>query len=190
MEDASKRKVKLYTPNKIYSGFIDIKSENIRTIDLLNSSNLFWKDPGEKSFSDSILLQQATVTIEGNKVLGSFPKLQLRLADIIFFADELGSSGDSNEKARAATLTAKTQEKVTSLRVLTRMRGDAFYLINGIFYGLKGSTSSLRTANILAKANGKLMMSHRLKPALHPVYIRHIGTIHVVKTLLIKAPEM
>ena len=144
MEDASKRKVKLYTPNKIYSGFIDIKSENIRTIDLLNSSNLYWKDPGEKSFSDSILLQQATVTIEGNKVLGTFPKLQLRLADIIFFADELGSSGDSTEKARAATLTAKTQEKVTSLRVLTRMRGDAFYLINGIFYGLFKSKSQQR----------------------------------------------
>jgi len=144
MQDTSKRKVILYTPNKIYSGIIDVNSETTRTIDLLNSSNLYWKDPAEKSFSDSILLHQATVTIEGNMVLGTFPKLQLRLSDIIFFADGLSKSGDSTEKKRAATLSAKSLEKVTTVRLLTRTRGDSFYLITGVFFGLFKSKSQHR----------------------------------------------
>lgn len=139
-----KRKINLYTPNKIYSGYIDITSANIRTIDLLNSSNLYWKDPAEKSFTDSILLTQATITIEGNKVLGSFPKLQLRLSDIIFFSDSLEQSGTFTEKVRATALSNKSQEKISMVRILTRMRGDAFYLITGIFAGLFKSKSQHR----------------------------------------------
>lgn len=144
MPEPATRKINLYTPNKIYSGYIDMKSENMRTIDLLNSSNLYWRDSSEKSFSDSILLSQASITIEGNKVIGTFPKLQLRLSDIIFFTDSLSETGDATEKARATTLSQKTQENVSMVRILTRMRGDAFFLITGIFYGLFKSKSQQR----------------------------------------------
>lgn len=144
MQENVTRKISLYTPNKIYSGYMDIKAENIRTIDLMNSSNLYWKDPGEKSFSDSIMLSQASITIEGNKVIGTFPTLQLRLSDIIFFTDLLEQSGDDTEKARATTLSHKTQENASMVRILTRMRGDSFYLITGIFLGLFKSKSQQR----------------------------------------------
>lgn len=144
MQENVTRKISLYTPNKIYSGFMDIKAENIRTIDLLNSSNLYWKDPGEKSFADSIMLNQASITIEGNKVIGTFPSLQLRLSDIIFFTDLLEQSGDDTEKARANTLSQKSQESASMVRILTRMRGDSFYLITGIFLGLFKSKSQQR----------------------------------------------
>lgn len=137
----TKRKIDLYTPNKIYSGYLDIKTDSIRTIDLLNSSSLYWKDPAEKSFNDAILLTQATVTIEGKKVLGTFPKLQLRLSDIVFFSDVLEKSGNFTEKVRATALSTKSQEKVSMVRVITRMRGDAFFLITGIFFGLFKSKS-------------------------------------------------
>ncbi len=143
MQD-TKRKVKLYTPNKVYSGYIDIKTESIRTIDLLNSSSLYWKDPAERSFTDSILLTQATITIEGEKVLGTFPKLQLRLSDIVFFSDVLEKSGNFTEKVRATALSTKSQEKVSMVRIITRMRGDAFFLITGIFFGLFKSKSQHR----------------------------------------------
>lgn len=144
MQEQITRKVSLYTPNKIYSGYMDIKSENMRTIDLLNSSSLYWKDPGQKSFSDSIMLSQASITIEGNKVIGTFPSLQLRLSDIIFFTDLLKQSGDDKEKARASTLSQRSQESATMVRILTRMRGDSFYLITGVFLGLFKSKSQQR----------------------------------------------
>ncbi len=144
MTDTTKREVHLYTPNKLYTGMIDIKSERIRTIDLLNSSNLYWKDPAQKSFDDSILLSDVKVTIQGNKTLASFNKLQLRLSDIIFFSDGLYKTGNSTEKLRARTLSQKSHEKMSTARILTRMRGDAFYLIVGVFHGLFKSKSKQR----------------------------------------------
>ncbi len=144
MADATKREVNLYTPNKIYTGMIDIKSERIRTIDLLNSSNLYWKDPAQKSFDDSVLLSDVKVTIQGNKTLASFNKLQLRLSDIIFFSDGLYKTGNSTEKLRARTLSQKSHEKMSTARILTRMRGDTFYLIVGVFHGLFKSKSKQR----------------------------------------------
>lgn len=144
MAEYLKREINLYTPNKRYTGMIDIKSERIRTIDLLNSSNIYWKDPTEKSFNDSILLTDVKVTIQGGKTLASFQKLQLRLSDIIFFSDTLHKTGDSIEKMRARTLSQKSHEKVSTARILTRMRGDTFYLIVGVFHGLFKSKSQMR----------------------------------------------
>jgi hypothetical protein len=142
--DTVKREINLYTPNKIYTGRIDIKSERIRTIDLLNSSNLYWKDPAQKSFEDAIMLSDVKVNIQGGKNLASFSKLQLRLSDIIFFSDSLYRTGNSTEKMRARTLSQKTNERVSNARILTRMRGDTFYLIVGVFHGLFKSKSKQR----------------------------------------------
>ncbi len=144
MAEYLKREIYLYTPNKMYRGMIDIKSERIRTIDLLNSSNIYWKDPTEKSFTDSILLTDVKVTIQGGQTLASFNKLQLRLSDIIFFSDSLHKTGNSIEKMRARTLSQKSHEKMSTARILTRMRGDTFYLIVGVFHGLFKSKSQQR----------------------------------------------
>lgn len=152
MQGNAIRQVSFYTPNKVYSGYMDVKSESIRTIDLLNSSNLYWKDPGEKSFTDSIMLSQASITIEGDKVIGNFPRLQLRLSDIIFFTDLLKTTGNELEKRRATTLSQKSQEKTSTVRILTRMRGDSFYLITGLFFGLFKSKSQHRYLPV-TKAN-------------------------------------
>ncbi len=136
MQDAIQRPVILYTPNKIYSGTIDLKNDDIRTIDQLNSSTIYWKNPAEKSFNDAILLYDVTVSVHGAEKFTTFKKLQLRLSDIIFFTDQLQSSGDSSEKLRAQTLSAKAKDERAQAKIITEMRGDSFYFIFGTFHGL------------------------------------------------------
>lgn len=140
----SKRQVKFFTPQKVYSGYLDVNTDDMRTIDLLNSANLYWKNPDEKSFNDSILLNKADVTIEGGKLLGSFPQLQIRLSDIIFFTDDEETTGHFSEKLRASVLTQRSGEKASTARILTRMRGDSFFIITGLFKGLFKSKSKHR----------------------------------------------
>ncbi len=108
MQESVQREVVLFTPNKRYTGKIDLKNHDIRTIDQLNSATIYWKNPNEKSFDDAVMLNDVVVSIQGTAKLTSFKKLQLRLSDIIFFTDLLGSSGDSSEKMRAKTLVCKS----------------------------------------------------------------------------------
>ena len=61
--DINQRKVTIYTPGKMYSGYIDIASESQRTIDIFNSANVYWKDPNERSFDDSLLLRNASIVL-------------------------------------------------------------------------------------------------------------------------------
>lgn len=136
MQETVRREIILFTANKRYSGTIDLKNHDIRTIDQLNSANIYWKDPAEKSFSDAILLNDVTVSIQGTPNLASFPRLQLRLADIIFFSDKLEKSGDMAEKIRAQTLTQKSKDDIAKVRLFTEMRGDSFFLVIGTFHGL------------------------------------------------------
>jgi hypothetical protein len=144
MIETSIREVKLYTPNKKYTGLIDIQNEEMRTLDLLNSSNIFWKNPNSKSFNDSIMLNDVTVMVQGNRKLSTFDKLQLRLADIIFFSDSLNKTGSTTEIKRAETLSQKSNEKESRVKIITRMRGDTFYIIVGVFYGLFKNTEVSR----------------------------------------------
>ncbi len=136
MQETVKREIVLYTPNKRYTGIIDLKNDEIRTIDQLNSANVFWKNPNEKSFNDAILLYDVEVSLHGTGKLASFKKLQLRLSDIVFFSDKLKKSGDVSEKIRAQTLSQKSQDDVSKVRILTEMRGDSFYMIIATFHGL------------------------------------------------------
>lgn len=136
MQNAIQRPVILYTPNKTYAGTIDLKNDDIRTIDQLNSSTIYWKNPAEKSFNDAILLYDVTVSVHGADKFTSFKKLQLRLSDIIFFTDLLQSTGDSSEKLRAQTLSAKAKDERAQAKIITEMRGDSFYFIFGTFHGL------------------------------------------------------
>jgi len=136
MQNTIQRQVILYTPNKIYAGKIDLKNDDIRTIDQLNSSTIYWKNPAEKSFDDAILLYDVDVSVHGADKFTSFKKLQLRLSDIILFTDQLQSSGDSSEKLRAQTLSAKAKDEQAQAKIITEMRGDSFFFIFGTFHGL------------------------------------------------------
>ena len=136
MQDSIQREVILYTPNKKYTGKIDLKNNGIRTIDQLNSSTIYWKNPAEKSFDDAVLLYDVNVSVHGVEKLTSFKKLQIRLSDIIFFTDRLKASGDMAEKQRAQTLSAKAKDELAKAKIITEMRGDSFFFIFGTFHGL------------------------------------------------------
>ncbi len=140
----SQRAVTIFTPGKMYSGLIDIQNESLRTIDVFNSVNIYWKDPAEKSFEDALLLNDATVMLEGNTRLFKMSRVQVRLTDVIFFFDALADSGDRMEKIRAATLKTRTGEETSMVNIITHTRGDAFYYITGVFYGLFKSKSKQR----------------------------------------------
>lgn len=136
MQESIQREVILYTPNKKYTGKIDLKNDDIRTIDQLNSSTIYWKNPAEKSFDDAVLVHDVDISVHGADKLTSFKKLQIRLSDIIFFTDMLKASGDSAEKLRAQTLSAKAKDERAKAKIITEMRGDSFYFIFGTFHGL------------------------------------------------------
>ena len=62
-----RRKLKILTTGKQYVGQVDMPQDNLRTTDLFNSTNLYWKNPAEKSFNDAILLYDATLSITGKE---------------------------------------------------------------------------------------------------------------------------
>lgn len=136
MPESIQREVILFTPNKKYTGKIDLKNDGIRTIDQLNSSTIYWKNPAEKSFDDAVLLYDVDVSVHGVDKLTSFKKLQVRLSDIMFFTDRLETSGDSAEKMRAQTLSAKAKDERAKAKIITEMRGDSFFFVFGTFHGL------------------------------------------------------
>ena len=140
----TQRAVTIFTPSKTYEGFIDIPNDSLRTIDVFNSNSIYWKDPAEKSFEDALLINDATVMLEGNTRLAKLSRVQVRLVDVMFFFDSLEDSGDRLEKIRAATLKTRTGEETSSVSIITHTRGDAFYYISGIFYGLFKSKSKQR----------------------------------------------
>jgi hypothetical protein len=142
--EAGQREITLHTPGKVYTGAIDMANSSVRTTDFFNSASLYWKNPAEKSFDDALLLHQARIILEGDTKLSEFGKLQLRLADVVFFFDELKQSGDEKEKLRAATLKARTKEETSLLQAITHTHNNSFFFITGVFYGLFKSKSNLR----------------------------------------------
>ncbi|MGI9537006.1 MAG: hypothetical protein ACR2PB_08040 [Desulfocapsaceae bacterium] len=136
MQESIQREFILFTPNKKYTGKIDLKNDGIRTIDQLNSSTIYWKNPAEKSFDDAVLLHDVDISVHGVDKLTSFKKLQIRLSDIMFFTDRLETSGDDAEKMRAQTLSAKAKDERAKAKIITEMRGDSFFFIFGTFHGL------------------------------------------------------
>ncbi|SDO72552.1 hypothetical protein [Desulforhopalus singaporensis] len=138
------REITLHTPNKIYTGFVDVGAKAMRTIDIFNSANMYWKNPAERSFDDALLLHRAKISLDGGVKIGEFSKVQIRLVDIILFIDSLGQTGCQTEKVRAAALKQKTKEETSTVQILTRAWGGSFYYIRGTFYGLFKSKSSKR----------------------------------------------
>lgn len=132
----SQRRVTLHTPGKMYSGLIDLGSETLRTIDVFNSSSIYWRDPADKSFDDALLLHDANVVLEGGISIGDFKKLQIKLTEVVFFSDNLAFTGNFKEKMRAQTLKGKVNEDSSLVRIITKSRSDSFYYIQGVFHGL------------------------------------------------------
>ena len=139
--EALRRKIVVFTPGKQYLGEVDVPNANFRTTDLLNSTNLYWKDPAEKSFNDVLLMFNVTVSIDGIQDFQKFDRVQIRQPNIIFFYDNFARLGNAEEKKRADTLKEKTHEEKKIVHLITKVRVNSFFEIKGSFYGLFKSKS-------------------------------------------------
>ncbi len=135
MEETS-REIRVFTPGKQYSGEIHIPNATLRTTDIFNSANFFWKDPAEKSFNDALLMFNVTISIDGIREFQKFDRVQIRQPNIIFFYDNFIELGNTEEKLRADVLKKKTQEEKKAIHLVTKVRVNSFFDIKGSFYGL------------------------------------------------------
>ncbi|MEN8190063.1 MAG: hypothetical protein ABFS19_09475 [Thermodesulfobacteriota bacterium] len=137
----TRRKITIFTPGKQYSGEVDIPNPDLRTTDLLNTTNLYWKNPAEKNFNDALMMFNVTLTIDGIKNFQHFEKVQIRQPNIIFFHDDLTHAGNAEEKKRADALIRKAHEEKKFIHLITKVRLNSFFDIQGSFYGLFKSKS-------------------------------------------------
>ncbi len=135
--DSIKRKLAIVTSlGKKYTGMVDIPGETFRTTDLLNSSNIFWKNPNLKCYDNTVLLSDARLLLDEVNVYRKFDAIQIKLNEIVFFYDDKEGIGDESEKKRASTMVQQTQEKAQVVNIITKQVANSFYDISGTFYGL------------------------------------------------------
>jgi hypothetical protein len=135
--EAKQRKLAFVTLlGKKYSGMVDVPSDTFRTTDLLNSSNLFWKNPNEKCYDNAILMQDVRLFLDDTAVYKKFDKIQIKLSDIIYLYDDIEGIGDEMEKKRASVMVQQTQEGAQTINIIIRQAANSFYDITGLFYGL------------------------------------------------------
>jgi hypothetical protein len=131
------RKVAVVTSlGRKYSGLIDIPNAALRTTDLFNSPNRFWRNQNDKSFNDAILIYNASMTLDETVVYRKFEKIQLKLGEVFYFYDDFQSISDATEKKKSKIVMQKTQKKLQRVNIITRVIATSFYDIQGIFYGL------------------------------------------------------
>jgi hypothetical protein len=131
------RKVAVVTSlGRKYVGLVDIPNAALRTTDLFNSSNIFWRNPNEKCFENAILMYDTSMTLDGSAVYRKFDKIQLKLSEIFYFYDDFETIGDEKEKKRASTMMDMAQEKLQRVNIITRVVATSFYDIQGNFFGL------------------------------------------------------
>ena len=135
------RKITVFTPGKQYSGEVAIPNTSLRTTDLLNSTNLYWKDATEKAFNDALLMFNVTVSIDGIREFQKFDRIQIRQPNIIFYHDDFTAMGSAEEKKRADALKKKSHEEEKIIHLITKVRVNSFFDIRGSFYGLFKSKS-------------------------------------------------
>lgn len=136
-----RRKITVFTPGKQYMGEVDVPDANLRTTDLLNSANMYWKDPTKKAFTDALLMYNVTVSLRGLSEFQKIDRVQIRQPNIIFYFDEFAQLGNLKEKKRADVLKRKTMEEKKSLHMITKFTGSSFFDIWGSFFGLFKSKS-------------------------------------------------
>lgn len=135
--DAEQRKLTIVASlGKRYTGMIDIPNASLRTTDLLNSANVFWRNPSEKCYDNAILMYDVKLYIDDTSIYQEFGKIQILLSEIICFYDDLESIGDEREKSRASRMIQQTQEKAQTVNIITKVVSNSFYHITGSFYGL------------------------------------------------------
>ncbi|OGR02684.1 MAG: hypothetical protein A2511_00270 [Deltaproteobacteria bacterium RIFOXYD12_FULL_50_9] len=162
-QNIEQRKVVIVTSlGKKYSGMIDIPNAALRTTDLFNSSNIYWRNPSEKCFENAILMSNAQLILDDSAIYRKFDKIQVKFNEVLFFYDDFQTIGDDKEKIRATTLIEKTQEKPQTVNIITRMISHAFYDISGNFFGLfkkKSNDKFLPLTNVtiaeISKREGK-----------------------------------
>lgn len=135
--EAKQRQVAIVSSmGKKYSGVVDIPNEKFRTTDLLNSSNIYWKNPNEKCYDNAILLYDVKLFLDDTAVYKKFHKLQIKLSEIFYVYDEIQTIGDEMEKKRASTIVRQTQENSQLVNIITKEVANSFYDITGTFFGL------------------------------------------------------
>ncbi len=134
---ALQRKLVIMTSmGKKYSGMVDLPSESFRTTDLLNSSNIFWRNPNEKCYENAILMYDARLFIDENMIYKKFKKIQIKRSEIFYFYDEMEMIGDEMEKKRASSMAQNIQEQAQRVHIITKTMANSFYDISGLFFGL------------------------------------------------------
>lgn len=134
--DPARRAITLFTPGKIYRGEIDVPNPLLRTTDLMNNANLYWKDPANKCFSDALLMYDVILSIEGIEKYRTFESLQIRQPNIVFFHDGFAELGSSEERARMGKLNEKTGDEKKTIHLITKIRVNSFFEMQGTFHGL------------------------------------------------------
>ncbi len=135
------RKVNIITPlGKRYSGFIDVPNASLRTTDIFNSSSAYWKDQKEKYFDDGLLLHEVKIFLTDSPYK-KYDTLQIKLSRVIAFYDEFSSIGSETERSRFETLNKKTGSQIHTVHIITKITGNSFYEINGLFSGLLKKTA-------------------------------------------------
>ena len=153
--EAKQRKLAIITSlGKKYSGAVDVPSETFRTTDLLNSSNIFWRNPNLKCYDNAIFMSDVRLFLDDTAIYKKFDSMQIKLSEIIYFYDEIEGIGDEMEKKRANTMVRQSNEEVQLVNIITKQVANSFYDITGVFFGLfkkksKDSFIPLTQANIV-----------------------------------------
>jgi hypothetical protein len=142
---AEQRQVAIVTSlGKKYSGMIDIPNPLLRTTDLFNSANIYWKNPNEKCFENAVLLHDARLMLDETSVYRKYDKIQIRLNEIFYFYDDHQGLSNEKEKMRASTMVQMSGEKLQRVNIITISVINSFYDIAGDFHGLFKKKSSDR----------------------------------------------
>ena len=134
---AKQRKLAIVTSlGKKYSGMVDVPSETFRSTDLLNSSNIFWKNPNLKCYDNAIFMSDVRLFLDDTAMYKKFDFIQIKLSDIIYFYDDIEGIGDEMEKKRASIIVRQTNEDAQTVNIITKQFSNSFYDITGRFFGL------------------------------------------------------
>lgn len=135
--DIKQRDLTLVTSlGKKYTGMVDVPNETLRTTDLLNSANIFWRNPNEKCYDNAILLYDVKLYIDDSSIYKRFDKIQIKLSEIFYFYDNFQNICDDREKKMAFTMIKETQENAQTVNIITKDVSSSFYEITGSFFGL------------------------------------------------------
>jgi len=171
--EIEQRRISIVTSlGKRYCGMIDIPNAAFRTTDLLNSANLFWKNPNDKCYNNAILMYDVKLYIEDSAVFKKFDKIQVKLSEIFYFYDELENIGNEREKKWADSVVKQSLDSEKTVQIVTRNVANSFYFITGTFFGLFRKKSNDKFIP-LSKAQILEIYKHQDKWAKKKIFLPH-----------------